>query len=273
MVKDKVNLILIIFLILGFSLLLYPSIADLWNASRSTKIISDYNKNLEKFSDEEINKELEKARKYNQKLLKKNHSTDMSDEELKEYFSNLNLGLGDVMARLEIPSINLRMPIYHGTDEKVLQSALGHIEWSSLPVGGESSHAVITGHRGLVSARLFTDIDQLIEGDTFNIYVLKEKLTYEVDQISIVEPHEINNILIEEGKDYVTLLTCTPYGINTHRLLVRGHRVDGGSQFVDLSSEASRVKPFVVASVITIPAALILGISMLLVDKKRRKDK
>lgn len=271
MFRDKINLILVIFLILGISLLLYPSIADLYNANKSTKIINEYNDSIKALSEKEIEDVFNKAKNYNQRLIKKRFSQDMSPSELKEYNSMLKFGANEAMAMVDIPSINIRLPIFHGTDEVTLQSALGHIEWTSLPVGGESTHCVITGHRGLVSARLFTDLDQLIPGDVFTIRVLNRELFYKVDEITIVEPHEINNILIEKGKDYTTLLTCTPYGVNTHRLLVRGYRIDDLFDVSHVSAEAVRIKPFVVASIMTIPTALILGAIILIIDKNRRK--
>ncbi|MGI5949740.1 class C sortase [Peptoniphilus sp.] len=269
MLKDKVNLILFIFLILGISLLLYPSIADYWNASRSTKVISEYNDGLKNLSSETIEREYNRAVEYNKKLLTRNNSQDKI-KEMDDYYNILKVGNNDVMANIYIPSINVRLPIYHGTDENILQSGLGHIEWTSLPVGGVGTHSAITGHRGLVSARLFTDIDQLEPGDIFKIYVLDKELDYQVDNITVVEPHETKDLLIDKDKDLVTLVTCTPYGINTHRLLVRGKRIDGPLDLSHITSEAYRIKPTVVAAVMIIPASIIFGAINLAMDRRRK---
>ena len=151
----------------------------------------------------------------------------LTEEQKERYEKLLNVSGDGIMAYIEIPKIGCRLPIYHGTKESALQIAAGHLEWSSLPVGGESAHCVISGHRGLPRAKLFTDLDKMEEGDQFFITVLNKRLTYEVDQIQVVEPEEVEDLAIEKGKDYVTLVTCTPYAINTHRLLVRGHRING----------------------------------------------
>jgi sortase A len=172
-----------------------------------------------------------------------------------------------MMAYIEIPKLNLTLPIYHGTDETVLRVAIGHILGTSFPIGGKGSHAVLSGHRGLPSARLFTDIDQLVEGDTFMIQVLDETLTYQVDQILTVLPQEVSALRIDPNQDYVTLITCTPYGINTHRLLVRGHRVATIKNDVRVTSEASQVETLLVAPVI----AVLIFIMMLLVVTVYRK--
>lgn len=269
MFKDKINLILVIFLILGISLLLYPSIADFWNESRSTKIISSYDKDIKNISSETLREEEKRAHFYNEKLMTRANSQDQI-EEMADYRNILHLGGNDIMATIYIPAVNVRLPIYHGTEENVLQAGLGHIEWTSLPVGGLGSHAVITGHRGLVSARLFTDIDQLEIGDIFKIYVLDKELDYKVDRITVVEPHETQDLLIDKNKDYVSLLTCTPYGINTHRLIVRGERIDGPVDMSHISSEATRIKPLVVAAVLAVPASIIFGIVIVAINKRKR---
>ncbi len=174
-----------------------------------------------------------------------------------------------MMGYIEIPNINISLPIYHGTENAVLQIATGHLEWTSLPVGGTSSHCVISGHRGLPSAKLFTNLDQLKEGDTFVIRVLNEVLTYEVDQIRIVLPVELNDLQIERGKDYCTLVTCTPYGVNSHRLLVRGHRVENESETIRVTSEAIQIEPLIVAPIIALPILIVVFV-VLIVSSKRR---
>ena len=174
-----------------------------------------------------------------------------------------------------IPDINCSLPIYHGTDEGILQVAVGHLPWSSLPVGGESTHCVISGHRGLPSAKLFTNLDQLSEGDIFMLRVLDEVLTYEVDQILIVEPDDVEALKVEKGKDYCTLVTCTPYGINTHRLLVRGHRVENpdDSVSVRVTADAMQIEPVLVAPVVAVPVLLLLLVWLLVKYRKKEKLK
>ena len=176
------------------------------------------------------------------------------------------------MGYVEIPEINCSLPIYHGTEESVLQIAVGHIEWSSLPVGGESSHCVISGHRGLPSAKLFTNLDKLVVGDTFLFRVLDETLTYEVDQILIVEPQEVSALTIREGEDLCTLVTCTPYGINTHRLLVRGHRVENAetARTIRVTADAMQVEPLIVAPMVAAPMLAVLLIWVMLGGGKRK---
>ena len=197
----------------------------------------------------------------------------MSEEQKKQYEQLLNVSGDGIMGYIEIPSINCSLPIYHGTQESVLQIAVGHIEWSSLPVGGASSHCVVSGHRGLPSAKLFTNLDELSKGDTFMLRVLDEVLTYEVDQILIVEPQETGALQIEEGKDYCTLVTCTPYGINTHRLLVRGHRIDNieEAKTIRVTADAIQIEPLLVAPVVATPILLLLIILLLLPKQPRKK--
>ena len=177
------------------------------------------------------------------------------------------------MGYIEIPTIGVTLPIYHGTDETVLQVAIGHLEWTSLPVGGESSHCVVSGHRGLPSAKLFTDLDKLVVGDVFIFRVLDEILTYEVDQILIVEPHETEALRIEKGKDLCTLITCTPYGVNSHRLLVRGHRIENQEEavIIRVTADATQIEPVIVAPIVAIPMLLVLLIGLLIPKPKRRR--
>ena len=172
------------------------------------------------------------------------------------------------MGYLEVPPINVKLPIYHGTDEAVLQVAIGHIEGSSLPVGGEGTHCVVSGHRGLPSARLLTDLDKMVEGDTFMLHTLNETLTYEVDQIRIVEPHEVEELTIVPGEDLCTLVTCTPYGVNSHRLLVRGHRVPTVN-VANIEQEAEQISPLLVASAIGVPALMALLAAALIMTRRR----
>lgn len=231
--KSKLNKLIIGFIFLaGLSLLLYPFVANQWNNHRQKQLISSYEQTVSnKDAAHEINydAELQKAKAYNEALLPSilpdSFAVAEASEEDKTYMDALNIAGDEVMGIVEIPKINIKLPIYHTTDEEVLKQAAGHLEGSSLPVGGESTHAVISAHRGLPSASLFTDLDQLKKGDHFLIHVLNETLCYEVDKISVVKPEETSSLAVEEGQDLVTLLTCTPYGVNTERLLVRGHRV------------------------------------------------
>ena len=178
------------------------------------------------------------------------------------------------MGYIEIPSIKVALPIYHGTEDTVLQHAIGHLEWSGLPVGGKGSHCVLSGHRGLPSAKLFTNLDKLAEGDTFILRVLDEALTYEVDQILIVEPQDVDALRIIDGGDYCTLVTCTPYGINTHRLLVRGHRVENTEEAhtVYVTADAMQIEPLLVAPAVAIPILLVLLVMLLRPKPSKKKS-
>ena len=231
--KAKIIGIAVLFLA-GLSLLLYPLVANQWNSYRQSHLISDYEhtvSGLETSGQVDYTEELQKARAYNEALLPSILPdsfavAEAAGEPDAVYVSCLNLAGDGMMGVIEIPKIHVNIPIYHTTEETVLEKAAGHLEGSSLPVGGENTHAVIAAHRGLPSAALFTDLDQITEGDHFLLHVLDETLCYEVDQISVVEPDDTTPLMVEPGKDLVTLLTCTPYGVNTQRLLVRGHRVD-----------------------------------------------
>lgn len=233
MKKVTYRILVAVIFLAGLSLLLYPFVANQWNTYRQERLISSYDEAVsEKTAAGSIDYELEwlKAQQYNDELmpmiLPDSFAIAEADEgEDETYMSALNLAGDGIMGTVEIPKIDIRLPIYHTTDEEVLKKAAGHLEGSSLPIGGESTHAVISAHRGLPSASLFTDLDLLENGDHFLIHVLDETLCYEVDQILTVEPDETEALQVEDGEDLVTLLTCTPYGVNTHRLLVRGHRV------------------------------------------------
>ena len=224
--KHLSTIVLVILLLIGLSLLLYPTVSDYWNSFHQTRAIATYAENVAALDNASYDAIWDAARQYNRNLCSRSNSFLLSEEQKAEYESLLDISGQGVMGYIEIPEIDVSLPIYHGTEDPVLQVAVGHLEWTSLPVGGESTHCVLSGHRGLPSAKLFTDLDKLREGDTFLLRVLDEILTYEVDQILIVEPQDTAALEIAEGEDYCTLVTCTPYGINTHRLLVRGHRID-----------------------------------------------
>lgn len=239
--KNKLNKFIIgIIFLAGLSLLLYPFIANQWNNHRQNQLISSYEQTVStKDAANEINydAELKKAEAYNEALLPSILPDSFaiaaaSDKEDATYMDALNIAGDEIMGIVEIPKIDIKLPIYHTTNEDVLKQAAGHLEGSSLPVGGKSTHAVISAHRGLPSASLFTDLDQLEKGDHFLIHVLNKTLCYEVDKISVVKPEETSSLAVEDGEDLVTLLTCTPYGVNTERLLVRGHRTEYSEQKV-----------------------------------------
>ena len=226
MKKHLSTIILVLILLTGLSLVLYPTVSEYWNMYHQSRIISDYTDNVEEIDPEEYARMWQEAQEYNRELARDGNCWKMTEEQKQKYYSVLNVGGTGVMGYIEIPKIHCSLPIYHGADETILQVAVGHIEGSSLPVGGSSTHCVLSGHRGLPSAKLFTDLDQMEKGDIFLLKILNETLAYEVDQIKTVLPEEMDNLKIEEGEDFCTLVTCTPYGVNSHRLLVRGHRTE-----------------------------------------------
>ena len=276
MKKKNGNLItvfLVLVLLAGLSLLLYPSVSDYWNSFHQTRAIASYSEQVAKLDQDQYDKLWEAAREYNDSLLGRANAYLLSEKQKEQYGNLLNVSGQGVMGYIEIPEINCSLPIYHGTDEAVLQIAVGHLEWTSLPTGGESTHCVLSGHRGLPSAKLFTNLDKMTEGDIFMLRVLDEVLTYEVDQILIVEPQETEALQIAEGKDYCTLVTCTPYGVNTHRLLVRGHRIDNieEAKTVRVTADAVQIEPLLVAPVVAIPILLMLLIVLMLPRNPKKK--
>jgi len=274
MKKHGCTILLIFIFVIGLSLLLYPSFADWWNSFTQTRAITTYSEVVAKMDDAEYDKIWSAAWDYNQSLLDRPNDYLLSEEQQQTYESLLNIGGDGIMGYIEIPKINVLLPVYHGTREAVLQVAVGHLEWTSLPVGGAGSHCVVSGHRGLPSARLFTDLDKIVEGDTFLLRVLDEVLTYQVDQIRIVEPDDTDDLLIIEGKDLCTLVTCTPYGINTHRMLVRGHRVDTveEARVVRVTADAMLIEPVIVAPFVAAPMLLVLLIALFIPKPKRKKE-
>ena len=270
--KHLSTIVLVILLLIGLSLLLYPTVSDYWNSFHQTRAIATYAENVAALDNASYDAIWDAARQYNRNLLNRSNSFLLSEEQKAEYERLLDVSGVGVMGYIEIPEIDVSLPIYHGTEDSVLQVAVGHLEWTSLPVGGESTHCVLSGHRGLPSAKLFTNLDKLREGDTFLLRVLDEILTYEVDQILIVEPQDTAALEIVEGQDYCTLVTCTPYGINTHRLLVRGHRIDNIEEVktVRVTADAVQLEPMLVAPVVAIPMLLILLI-LLLLPRRRKK--
>ncbi len=269
--RVRSTIILIVAFFVGLSLLLYPPLADYWNSLTQSKAVSDYAEQVGNMNKELYEKMLSEAHLYNQELLERENQFRFTEEEREIYNAVLNLTSNGVMGYIEIPSIGCSLPIYHGVSESVLQVAIGHLEWSSLPVGGENTHSVVSGHRGLPSAKLFTDLDKLRAGDYFLIRVLDELLTYEVDQILIVNPDEVDALAIEAGEDYVTLVTCTPYGINSHRLLVRGHRVENIDEIktIRVTADAIQIKPVLMAPLVASP--MLLGLMLWLMLGKPKK--
>lgn len=253
------EILLVCVLLAGLGMMLYPSVSDWWNSMHQTQAIATYEKAVSDNSAERNKQLWDDAVAYNASLPHDESRFNLSDEERAKYERTLDVTGTGIMGYVEIPKISVSLPIYHGTDATVLQIAIGHIPGSSLPVGGQGTHCVISGHRGLPSARLFTDIDQLHEGDLFMLNVLGKTLTYQVDQIRVVLPDELDDLAIDDGQDYCTLVTCTPYGVNTHRLLVRGHRVPNqGAAVAD--GDMVQVSPAIVAAVIT---AVVLAVALL----------
>lgn len=265
------TVILVLLFVIGLSLLLYPALSDYWNSLHQSAAISDYADNVADLSKENYDELWTAAKSYNASLVPRFNAFLLTDEQKEQYDSLLNVsGLG-IMGYIEIPEINCSLPIYHGTDESVLQIAVGHISWSSLPTGGESTHCVLSGHRGLPSAKLFTNLDKLTEGSTFMLRVLDEVLTYEVDQILTVLPDEVDALQIVEGEDLCTLVTCTPYGINSHRLLVRGHRIENveAAKTARVTADAIQIEPLLVAPAVAIPFLILLMIPLFTKHRKK----
>lgn len=271
MKKKHISTIIIALIFLaGLGFLLYPTVSNLWNRAHQSRAIATYTKQVEKLDDSQNKEMLKAARKYNKSLLKKSDHWKLSKKGKKKYESLLDVSGTGIMGYIEVPKIDCSLPIYHGTDEGALQIAIGHLEGSSLPVGGKSTHCVLSGHRGLPSARLFTDLDQMEEGDVFVLNVLGRKLAYEVDQIKVVLPDEMSELEIIPGEDLCTLVTCTPYGINTHRLLVRGHRTKYIEEtVVRVQKEAEKKKTDIWLLVGV--GAVFLIIIIIVVVKRRRK--
>lgn len=285
--KKKISTITIsIMFLAGLSLLLYPFVSDQWNTYRQKRLISSYDEQIvekEEAGEIDYDSEWEKANAYNEVLLPSILPdsfavAEASEEEDKEYMSSLNLNGDGMMGYVEIPKINVKVPVYHTTEEEVLERAAGHLEGSSLPVGGASTHSVISAHRGLPSAKLFTDLDKLEEGDHFLLSVLNEILCYEVDQVSIVEPEETEGLSVEDGEDLVTLLTCTPYGVNSHRLLVRGHRVpyeevDMEKVPTGLLQGASLHTNYLLWVIVGLAVTMLVIVILYLYEKKKKAEK
>ena len=276
------NLIVVLIFLVGLSLLLYPTVSNYINTKNQSYAIVSYDKNAAQLDKEKYEKIMADAREYNRTMGTYQNNFALDESRTALYNSLLNISDDGIMGYVDIPCINCKLPIYHGTNEAVLRVAIGHVEWSSLPVGGESTHSVISGHRGLPSAELLTHIDRLELGDTFYINVLNEKLEYRVDSINVVLPEDTSKLEIVEGQDYVTLVTCTPYGVNSHRLLVRGIRVNEGIPVYSdgqllMSNEIKPVSNFYTVPIIVFILAAIVsvvyGIYRLMITIKKKGGK
>lgn len=272
MKKHLTNILLALVFIAGLSLLLYPTIANWWNSRVQSRVVVDYNAQLAQLDKVSYQHYWDAAEAYNKRLAEDTSRFHMSDEDLEEYNSLLNVTGTGVMGRIKIPKLNIEFPLYHTTSEGVLQIAIGHIEGTSLPTGGAGTHCAVSGHRGLPSARLFTDLDRMEIGDTFMLYVLDRTLTYEVDQILTVLPDDMSGLAIDPEEDYCTLVTCTPYGINSHRLLVRGHRVESAKvrAKINFTSDAAVIDPLTVTVAVGAPMVLIWMIWTMIAPRKKK---
>ena len=272
--KNLSTIILILIFLVGLSVMLYPSVSDAVNRKHQSRAVAGYAEEVEQLSDADYQTYFDAADAYNRQL-NTTHNAFYKPDLVSGYAQTLDISGTGIMGYITIPKISVELPIYHGTDEGVLQVAAGHLEGSSLPVGGAGTHAVISAHRGLPSAKLFTNLNELEVGDRFTITVLNRVLTYEVDQISIVLPTEIDQLLPTEGMDYVTLMTCTPYGINTHRLLVRGKRVETteSQKHIRVAADAFRIEPIIVAPILAIPMLLAALVGVLVAPHLRKRSK
>lgn len=273
--KHISTVIFILIFLTGLSLLLYPTVSDRWNRMHQTRAITAYAEAAASLDDADYERILADAHAYNEALAAQDGGVELIMEKREQYEAMLNITGQGIMGYIDIPKIDCHLPIYHGTSEGVLQTAIGHLEGSSLPVGGESTHCVLSGHRGLPSARLFTDLDQIVVGDLFMVCVLDEILTYEVDQILVVLPEDMEALAIEPGEDFCTLVTCTPYGVNSHRMLVRGRRTDSLSEeeAQRVTADAVQIETPLVVSVAAVPMILVLTVSLIYAVRRRKRRK
>ena len=274
MKKNRSNIILILIFLVGLSVMLYPTVSDYVNQKNQSRAVASYSEEVENLSDVDYQAYFDAADDYNRRLAE-TPDAFYRPEEVSGYTDTLDVSGTGIMGYITISKIGVELPVYHGTSDGVLQVAAGHLEGSSLPVGGAGTHAVISAHRGLPSAKLFTNLDELEVGDTFTITVLDRTLTYEVDNISIVLPTETDELKVAEGKDYVTLMTCTPYGINTHRLLVRGRRITTPDKLkhIRVTSDAIKIEPILTAPIMALPLLLVLLFWLLFAPRKRSSTK
>ena len=262
MKKNKIGILLILMLFIGVCGLLYPSVSQYWNSKTQTKAVENYREILDSLQPEDYESYFQEAQTYNNELSKLS-SPLLDYRKLKDYNSILNISGSGIMGYVSIPKLGVELPLYHGISAEVLNVACGHLEGTSLPIGGESTHSVLSAHRGLPHAKLFTELDKMEVGDTFTITVLNRTVTYQVDQIKVVRPEEIDDVQIVAGEDLCTLLTCTPYGINSHRLLVRGTRIENAAPVLHVTSNAYRIDSLVATPVVAAPILLMLLIVLM----------
>ena len=267
------NILMGIALAVGTMLLVYPKASDYWNSFTQSRSIMGYAEQVAQMSAAEYAKFISEAEEYNAKLAENGNEWHMTQGQKKVYESRLTFDSTGVMGYIDIPKISTKLPIYHGTSDAVLQTSIGHLAESSLPVGGKGSHCVLSGHRGLPSAKLFSDLDKMVQGDTFTLSVLNETYTYQVDQIRVVEPTDLTELQIVPGKDYCTLVTCTPYGINTHRLLVRGHRVANPQGDAKVVADAMQIDTMYVIPFVGVPILLLLVLMMLMTTGRNARHR
>ncbi len=274
MKKHLSSIILFLVFAAGLSIFLYPSVSNYVNSKHQSRAIASYDEALAKLSTTDYSKFWTAAKEYNRQLADRSTDFNLTDSEMKEYDSLLDPTGTGVMGHLEIESIGVDLPIYHGVTDSVLQVGIGHLPGSSLPTGGESTHCVLSGHRGLPSSKLLSDLDQMVVGDTFLVHIMDQTFAYQVDQINIVLPDETEGLAITKGMDYCTLVTCTPYGVNTHRLLVRGKRVDYKEESrLIVPADASKYSPLLIAPFLAIPILVILFIYVMMATSEHHAGK
>jgi len=267
--SKKSTIILLVSFFIGLSVLLYPSISSYWNSKTQSEAIVDYESMLSQYKPEDYTAIFAEADAYNKQLAQLNEPL-VEHNRLPDYNSILNVGGTGMMGYITVPKISQELPVYHGTSDGVLSIAVGHLQGTSLPVGGENTHCVVSAHRGLPTAVLFTHLDRMEIGDIFYFTILDRTITYEVDQIRIVEPDDASLIQIKDGKDYCTLLTCTPYGINTQRLLVRGHQIDASqTRNLYIANEAYRIEPLIVMPIVALPIIFVLLVYVMFAPVKK----
>ena len=270
--RDYSNILLVLIFFIGLCVLLYPTVSDYWNSKVQSRVIVDYEAMLQNMTKEDYTEVFAAADDYNRQIRQIAYPL-MYHDQVPGYEEALNITGNGTMGYVTIEKIKVELPIYHGTSEAVLNVAAGHVQGTSLPVGGESTHAVLSAHRGLPSAKLFTDLDKLEVGDVFTITVLDRLLTYQIDQILIVKPNEVDALYVTEGEDYCTLVTCTPYGINTHRMLVRGTRVDTPEEKnIYITTDAYRIDSLILTPIVAAPMLLVLLIILLVRHPSKKKE-
>ena len=269
--RDYSNILLVLIFLIGLCVLLYPTVSDYWNSRVQSRAIVNYETILSNMTPKDYSDVFAAADNYNDQIRRIEYPL-MYHDQVPGYFDTLDITGTGIMGYITIEKISVELPIYHGTEESVLNVAAGHVQGTSLPVGGSSTHSVLSAHRGLPSARLFTDLDRLQPGDVFTITVLDRVLTYQIDQILIVKPHEVDALYVTEGEDYCTLVTCTPYGINTHRMLVRGIRVDTPTEKnIYITTDAYRIDSLILTPIVAAPILLILLVILLVRHPSKKK--